>query len=381
MIEVCEHCMSRIGIGKPGNCVICCNAFEKIEDVAKQVLDNLKDYEFETFDVGVSLYGSARAIEEWLREEIGVEDTLKDHFRRELIGEISRLTGKRRDINGDVRVKINLEDLSIDVEVSSVYIYGRYKKRVRFLSQTRWICHNCMGKGCELCNFEGRKYLSVEDLIIQPALEVFEGVNAYLHGSGREDVDARMLGSGRPFVLEIEKPKKRKIDLKDLEERINEFARGRVEVRLFFYAKHRDVERIKNAKYSKIYRAIVRIEEDVDDKKLIDALKKLENTVINQRTPKRVEHRRADRVRKRRVFAAKLVARKGKYAVIEIHAESGLYIKELVSGDEGRTRPSLSEILGVSCRVEKLDVLQVLGGLERDGNLKYNPSSLTEQRR
>ncbi len=381
MIEVCRQCMERIGTGNLGNCVVCCGAFERIHNIARNVVEGLGDYEFETFDAGVTLYGSSKAVEKWLKEELGIEDSLKDHFRRELIREISRLTGKRRKINGDVRIIVSLEDLSFDVEISPVYIYGRYKKRVRYLSQTRWVCQNCMGEGCEVCNFEGRKYLSVEDLIIQPALEVFQGVNAYLHGSGREDVDARMLGSGRPFVLEIEKPKKRKVDLRELEERINAFARGRVEVKLFFYAGHRDVERIKSAGYSKIYRAVVRMDGDVSDEALVKALKLLENSVINQRTPQRVEHRRADRIRKRRVFGAKLIARRGRYAVIEIHAESGLYIKELVSGDDGRTRPSLSEILGVGCRVEKLDVLEVLGGLETDGNLKYNPSPLREQRR
>ncbi|NOY11010.1 MAG: tRNA pseudouridine(54/55) synthase Pus10 [Archaeoglobi archaeon] len=381
MIEVCEHCRERLGFGTLGKCVVCCNAFDKIELLVRKILGELKDYEFETFDIGVSLYGSSKAIEEWLRDEMGVEDSLKDHFRREFIRAFSRLSGRKRELNGDVRVVVNLEDLSFTVSISPVYIYGRYKKRVRYLSQTRWICQNCMGKGCELCSYEGRKYLSVEDLIIQPALELFGGENAYLHGSGREDVDARMLGSGRPFVLEISNPRRRKVDLSELEKRINEHAKGKVEVRLLFYASHKDVERIKSAGYSKVYRAIVRIDGDVSDEDLIRALKALENTVIHQRTPRRVEHRRADRVRKRRVISARLIARKGRYAVVEIHAESGLYIKELVSGDEGRTRPSLSEILGVRCVVEKLDVLEVLGGLESDGNLKYNPVSFAEQRR
>ncbi|HIP57883.1 MAG TPA: tRNA pseudouridine(54/55) synthase Pus10, partial [Archaeoglobus profundus] len=37
--------------------------------------------------------------------------------------------------------------------------------------------------------------------------------------------------------------------------------------------------------------------------------------------------------------------------------------KELISGDEGRTKPSLSEALGVNARVAKLDVIRVEGGL------------------
>ncbi|HDN68368.1 MAG TPA: hypothetical protein ENG23_02140, partial [Methanomicrobia archaeon] len=64
-------------------------------------------------------------------------------------------------------------------------------------------------------------------------------------------------------------------------------------------------------------------------------------------------------------------------AVVEIKCEGGLYIKELVSGDGGRTKPSLSELLGaevggaeeggveVKAEVKELDVLEV--GIELNG--------------
>jgi tRNA pseudouridine synthase 10 len=43
----------------------------------------------------------------------------------------------------------------------------------------------------------------------------------------------------------------------------------------------------------------------------------------------------------------------------EVRVESGTYVKELVSGDGGRTRPSLAEALGRPCRCAALDVLDV----------------------
>jgi len=36
-----------------------------------------------------------------------------------------------------------------------------------------------------------------------------------------------------------------------------------------------------------------------------------------------------------------------------------LYIKELISGDGGRTKPSLSELLGTETEVKELDVVDV----------------------
>jgi tRNA pseudouridine synthase 10 len=36
-----------------------------------------------------------------------------------------------------------------------------------------------------------------------------------------------------------------------------------------------------------------------------------------------------------------------------------LYVKELVTGDEGRTKPSMAEILGTRATPSELDVLEV----------------------
>ncbi|KAA0002525.1 MAG: hypothetical protein FE043_04055 [Thermoplasmata archaeon] len=46
-------------------------------------------------------------------------------------------------------------------------------------------------------------------------------------------------------------------------------------------------------------------------------------------------------------------------AVIVVKAESGTYIKELVTGDGGRTKPSLSELAGCAIEVKKLDVINI----------------------
>jgi tRNA pseudouridine synthase 10 len=53
-----------------------------------------------------------------------------------------------------------------------------------------------------------------------------------------------------------------------------------------------------------------------------------------------------------------------RHATVEIHGAGGLYVKELVSGDEGRTEPSLAGLLGVGSEVTALDVLAVEGEAE-----------------
>jgi len=46
-------------------------------------------------------------------------------------------------------------------------------------------------------------------------------------------------------------------------------------------------------------------------------------------------------------------------ATLIIKAESGTYIKELVTGDDGRTTPSLAELAGVKMEVKELDVIEI----------------------
>jgi tRNA pseudouridine synthase 10 len=52
---------------------------------------------------------------------------------------------------------------------------------------------------------------------------------------------------------------------------------------------------------------------------------------------------------------------------VEFLTDGGLYIKELLHGDEGRTEPSLSSLLGTKVNVENLDVTGVMDSIE---NLK-----------
>ncbi len=81
---------------------------------------------------------------------------------------------------------------------------------------------------------------------------------------------------------------------------------------------------------------------------------------ISQQTPRRVVHRRADLIRKRYVHSIRLdeLEDNGR-AYITVNCEGGLYVKELISGDEGRTIPSLSGLLDIPAFVEDLDVVNV----------------------
>jgi tRNA pseudouridine synthase 10 len=138
---------------------------------------------------------------------------------------------------------------------------------------------------------------------------------------------------------------------------VNRSAAGRVEVRELAWSDGAEVVRIKEAAPTKSYRVVVLGE--TSDAKVNEALSFVAGRPIAQRTPTRVAHRRADRVRARRILDARLVEVTPGRFTIELRAESGTYIKEWVEGDGGRTDPNLSQLVGAPLTVEALDVLEI----------------------
>ena len=59
------------------------------------------------------------------------------------------------------------------------------------------------------------------------------------------------------------------------------------------------------------------------------------------------------------VYAGKIPFITNKAAKAVMKTESGTYVKETISGDEGRTKPSFAELLGCDCKCVKLNVLEV----------------------
>lgn len=350
--------------GEDEQCLVCQDQFKKLDRWADEAAKALEGLEYSTFLVGTKVSGLLSENEEILWAEAGTAyaEQLKSELNREVGKRIAEKVQKEVDFeNPDITITLDLAKSKLELQIRSVYIIGRYRKMVRGIPQTRWPCRKCKGKGCESCNFTGKQYQeSVDELIKGPVVEAFQAVDTAFHGSGREDIDALMLGSGRPFVVEAKYPKKRSADLEELMRSINEKAAGKIEVREFSFIGKGMIETLKSAKADKTYKLKVTFKEPVSEEKLKSCLGSLSGTEISQQTPRRVVHRRADLVRKRHVHSIRLDELTGEgYVYITVNCEGGLYVKELISGDEGRTNPSLSGLLGVTALVEDLDVVNV----------------------
>ena len=195
-----------------------------------------------------------------------------------------------------------------------MYLYTRYCKFERGLPQTHWSCRTCKGRGCEKCDDTGLQYpQSVQSLIADPLLEIFSAESHSTHSMGREDIDVRCLGNGRPTVIELKNPKKRNADLEKLTKLVNKSASGKVEIKKLRNSNKSEVVRVKDAAADKSYHICFKlineldedgneIENHLSDEEIIGKISELNGAELNQRTPKRVSHRRADKIRKRKVI-------------------------------------------------------------------------------
>lgn len=344
-----------------GKCWICNNLFEHLDSWVQKAITALSDYEYGNFLVGTKVTGLLAENEEIIWAESGTTfaEPLKTELNREVGKRIEKLTGKKANLKKpQIVALLDLENDKVVLEINSLYIYGRYRKLIRGIPQTRWPCRECGGKGCERCGNTGKMYQeSVDELIKPHLLSSARCGDTAFHGAGREDIDALMLGDGRPFVVEAKRPHIRSMDLALLESEINSKAAGKIEVLGLKFVESETVEQLKSMKADKIYR--LRIEHNTTEEKLKSSLDIISGTPIKQKTPTRVLHRRADLERIRRVHSTELESFSENTAVLIINCEGGLYVKELVSGDGGRTIPSVASLAGSEAKVIELEVIKV----------------------
>ena len=349
----------------PQECTLCEGLMGEIPHFADLVEEELSSYEFSTFLLGCVLDEDIQEQEQklWEAFQIPSPEPMKMEINRET-GKIlePRLKKTVSFEHPEITVVLDTRFDVLSLQVQSLYMYGRYLKFQRDVPQTTWNCRICRGVGCRNCEFTGKMYpTSVEECIGQQAIEQAQAHEAVLHGAGREDIDACMLGTGRPFVLEVKHPKKRSIDLRSLEQQINKIHDGTIRITSLRWSTKDEIARLKQAAFRKQYRLTIEGKTPFIKEKLKEVAQILPGTIIQQFTPLRVEHRRAQKTRPRTIYHCTVESIDHASAVLTLETESGLYVKEFVSGDNGRTHPNLSELLGMPCTVTQLDVIDVKG--------------------
>ncbi|MFX1392280.1 MAG: tRNA pseudouridine(54/55) synthase Pus10 [Promethearchaeota archaeon] len=352
-------------------CYLCNDIFSNLQIYIDKAKELVKTIEFNSILIGTSPDSEIINREDKFKAELNLlnSESFKSHFNRLIGKKISLELKKPAEFNNpDVLFiySISFDNFKLELLLKSLFLAGRYNKLIRDIPQTRWICKNCQGKGCESCNFSGKKYkTSIEELISPEFIKEAQATDSKFHGAGREDIDVRMLGNGRPFILELKNPQIRTLNLEEITNRINQINAGKIKICDLRYSNKKEVIRIKLRAESsrKTYKAIVEAQKNLNLEKFKDLINKLkdtfENQKISQRTPSRVSHRRADIIRKKLIY--KIEAQQIKPNLFEfiIETQGGTYIKELINGDDSRTIPSFAEIFEIPLICKELDVIKV----------------------
>ncbi|HVR73319.1 MAG TPA: tRNA pseudouridine(54/55) synthase Pus10 [Planctomycetota bacterium] len=324
----------------------------QVLDLLERVARAARPYEFRTFVIGFErpeAYDRAAHEESFRKLKIVLGEGLKRRF-----------PGTDAEfLRPELRLDVGA-DLVVRAESSPLFFAGRYRKLSREIPSTRWVHHACRGRGCAACGFSGDLCgPSIQQLLSGAILEMSGGERTLFHGLGREDTDARMLGPGRPFVLEVHHPRKRTLGLPSALEAFKERARTLADVVSLVPVDREAVAAVKSSSAEKTYRAWIEARGPVPPDAL-PRVRALAGAGVEQVSPERVQHRKGRGVlRLKRIIESEWLGEVHGLLVWETRVESGTYVKELVSGDSGRTRPSIAQVLGVPCSCAALDVLDV----------------------
>ncbi|XP_053828450.1 tRNA pseudouridine synthase Pus10 isoform X3 [Vidua macroura] len=241
--------------------------------------------------------------------------------------------------------------LEIQCNNGAVFVAGRYNKYSRNLPQTPWI-------------IDGERKLesSVEELISEHLMAEFKADSFNFSSSGREDVDVRTLGNGRPFAMELVNPHRIHFtaeEMKRLQQAINDSS-DKIQVRDLQLVTREAIGRMKEGEEekTKTYSALIWTDKAIqrEDIAFLDDIKELK---LDQKTPLRVLHRRPLAVRCRLIHTMKSEYIDEHHFRLHLKTQAGTYIKEFVHGDFGRTKPNIGSLLNRTADILELDVESV----------------------
>jgi len=236
--DLCDNCLGRFFINSThlssgkrlGNkirnsinaravtkCYICKNLLSNADLYVKMMQNASMGYEFSTFTVGAILKQSIIERDDKLRSKFNLHgvDGIKTAITRELGKKFVRKTKKRIDhLSPDITFTINFKTEQCNVKTKPIFLYGRYLKDKRGLSQKEESCRDCKGKGCIFCNNHGIvSFDGVEGKMAKFLYEKFKTEQVKFTWIGGEDKTSLVMGDGRPFFAKLSSPKKRNIRL------------------------------------------------------------------------------------------------------------------------------------------------------------------------
>lgn len=349
---LCETCLQRQG-GRPGDfgiarddeCFICLGLVRSMDVIVAKTVKEARQYEFGTFAIGLTMPEGVQEREDELRSTMRLKgrETIKVQLSSLIATEVSRIIRKRvYKARPDLTLIADLSTIQVKVFSRPLFFYGRYTKPMGVAQRREW-CPACRGKGCERCKLTGFDPLPSVEGSVRRRLSDCGSDSMTFTWIGSEDRESEVLPPGRPFVVEIKNPVKRKLPKRFAVR----FKGGQVRV---------NGGRILPSKPRRLpsFRFRTRIFARTSTPVKEDSLKELRSrfkdaTVRFNRPYDKPTLKKVHRVN------AKV---KGRSLVIDAELDGGLPVKRFVSGD--LVSPSVSEVLKTEVSCRKFDIRRVI---------------------
>ncbi|MEM0116920.1 MAG: THUMP domain-containing protein [Conexivisphaerales archaeon] len=227
LVPMCNWCAGRLivdnvrlaeSVGESLNlrtvttgCAICSDTYTKRDDLVRKAVEKMQEFEFDMFQVGVTLPKPCVEREDELRAKLKLYKgiIIKRALTALFKDEIQRRVNKPvNNDNWDILVLIDVNNKSIRVQPRPISLLVRYVKLERgFYTKAPSVAK---------CDFGGEskaesstKINSVECVVREVFSKAFEANIIKLCWSGTEDIDARVFGNGRPIYVQVLDPKRR----------------------------------------------------------------------------------------------------------------------------------------------------------------------------
>jgi tRNA pseudouridine synthase 10 len=350
--RLCKRCTDRQGEGatavvlvEGAECFVCGGMMDRVGRMGELAAKRARRYEFRTFAVGVSLPDGVQEREDELRSNLKLKgnETIKTQAARMVSTLVAAATRKRVDKQRpDVMLLADFGSNDVKVTSRPLFFYARYTKPVG-ISQRRLLCKSCQGGGCKECGNTGfETEPSVEALLRRKLSGFSKSEKMTFTWLGSEDSESRVYPPGRPFVVELKSPKRRRVPRKFGAR----FGGGLVSVSSGKVLASKPL-RLPAFRFGTRISAVSR--KKVGKEGLADLRSAFRNTTVRFERPH-------DRPTVKTVYRASATAR-GRTLLIDAELDGGLPVKRFVSGE--LVSPSVSEVLKTEVGCRSFDIYGV----------------------
>ena len=363
--NLCEYCTGRIIskiVGKPSSkflgkkilakfnqssdkkCYICKNIFESFDTVLLNIYEKISDFDFKTFHLGIILKQSFLERDDYIKSKFKIKgiENLKFSIAKELAKKISRKTKTNRIyVDSELFIEANFKDESCKLRAKPLFVYGRYNKKIRNLSQKQRFCQSCNGIGCHNCEFEGTENVqSIEKTISNFFIKKFDCKQVKINWIGGEDQSSLVMGNGRPFFAKLLNPKKR-----------NKILQKTLDLKIISLSELKKLSvQPKGAVQFKSEVSILIETEKLISSTQLKKLKILKNSIINLSNDKKNSQKRIYKIKYRKIGKTKFV--------LDLCVDGGIPIKSFVQNSD--MTPNISDLIENRSRCVQFDFKNIL---------------------